>query len=32
MTYEPMEGIFVDVAGPHPMDRYPMDKYTWGDN
>jgi hypothetical protein len=22
VTYEPMEGVSVDVAGPHPMDRY----------
>jgi len=27
VTYEPMEGILVVVAGPHPMDRY-----TWGDD
>jgi hypothetical protein len=27
VTYEPMEGVFVDVAGPHPMDRY-----IWGDD
>jgi hypothetical protein len=27
-----MEGVSVDVAGPHPMDRYLMDKYTWGDD
>jgi hypothetical protein len=32
VTYEPMEGVYVDVAGPHPMDRYPMDMYTWGDD
>jgi hypothetical protein len=25
VTYEPMEGVFVDVARPYPMDRY-----TWG--
>jgi hypothetical protein len=27
VTIEPMEGILVVVAGPHPMDRY-----TWGDD
>jgi hypothetical protein len=27
VTYELMEGVFVDVAGPHPMDRY-----IWGDD
>jgi hypothetical protein len=27
VTYEPMEGVFVDVARPHPMD-----KYIWGDD
>ena len=32
VTYEPMEGVFVDVTGLHPMDRYPMDRYTWGDD
>jgi hypothetical protein len=21
VTYEPIEGVFVDVAGPHPMDK-----------
>jgi hypothetical protein len=25
VTYEPLEGIFVVVAGPFPVDRY-----TWG--
>jgi hypothetical protein len=23
VTYEPMEGVSVDVSGPYPMDRYP---------
>jgi len=32
VTYEPMEDVSVDVAGPHPMDRYLMDMYTWGDD
>ena len=27
VTYESMEGIFVDIAGPDPMDRY-----IWGDD
>jgi hypothetical protein len=27
VTYEHMEGIFVDVAGPHPMH-----KKIWGDD
>jgi hypothetical protein len=27
VTYEPMEGILVVVAGPCPMDRY-----IWGDD
>jgi hypothetical protein len=27
VTYETMEGVFVDVAGPHTMDRY-----IWGDD
>jgi len=32
MTYESMEGVSVDVTGPHLMDRYLMEKYTWGDD
>jgi hypothetical protein len=32
VTYEPMKGISFDVAGPHPMERYLMDRYTWGDD
>ena len=27
VTYEPMEGVLLIVAGPHPTDRY-----TWGDD
>jgi hypothetical protein len=27
VTYDPMEGVLVVVAGPHPID-----KYTWGDD
>jgi hypothetical protein len=27
VNYNPMEGVFFDVAGPHPMDRY-----IWGDD
>jgi hypothetical protein len=23
VTYEPMADVSVDVAGPHPMDKYP---------
>jgi hypothetical protein len=32
VTYEPMEGIFVDVSGPYPMAGTQMDRYTWGDD
>jgi hypothetical protein len=27
VTYDPMEGVSIDVAG-----SYPMDRYTWGDD
>jgi hypothetical protein len=32
VTYEPMEGVFVDVTGPHPMGGTQMDRYTWEDD
>jgi hypothetical protein len=29
VTYEPMESVSVDVAGPQPMEGTQMDRYTW---
>jgi hypothetical protein len=30
VTYEPMEGVSVDVRGPYPMDRYPYGQVHMG--
>jgi hypothetical protein len=32
VTYEPMEGVSVDVQDHTLMDMYIMDMYTWGDD